>query len=114
MARVFITGSSDGLGLMAAKLLVEWGHQVTLHARNDQRVDDARRAMPQAEAVAVGDLSSIAQMRQVAKQANALGKYHAVIHNVGVGIANRIASRPPMVCRMSSRSTCSRPICLRR
>ena len=85
MTRVFITGSSDGLGLMAAKLLAEWGHQVTLHARNDARVDDARRALPQAEAVAVGDLSSIAQMRQVAEQANALGKYHAVIHNVGVG-----------------------------
>jgi len=85
MARVFITGSSDGLGLMAAKLLVEWGHQVTLHARNDARVDDARRALPQAEAVAVGDLSSIAQMQHVARQANALGKYHAVIHNVGVG-----------------------------
>ena len=26
MARVFITGSSDGLGLMAAKLLIEQGH----------------------------------------------------------------------------------------
>ncbi len=28
MARVFITGSSDGLGLMAAQLLVEEGHSV--------------------------------------------------------------------------------------
>jgi nucleoside-diphosphate-sugar epimerase len=31
MARVFITGSSDGLGLMAAKLLIEQGHDVVLH-----------------------------------------------------------------------------------
>jgi NAD(P)-dependent dehydrogenase (short-subunit alcohol dehydrogenase family) len=28
--RVFITGSSDGLGLMAGKLLVEQGHEVAL------------------------------------------------------------------------------------
>ena len=35
MARVFITGSSDGLGQMAARLLVEQGHAVVLHARNE-------------------------------------------------------------------------------
>src|SRR5271170_3894519 len=85
MARIFITGSSDGLGLMAGQLLVEWGHQVTLHARNAARAKDARRSLPQAEAVVVGDLSSVAQMRLVAEQVNALGRYHAVIHNVGVG-----------------------------
>ena len=38
MARIFITGSSDGLGLMAAQLLVEQGHSVVLHARSQQRV----------------------------------------------------------------------------
>jgi len=85
MARIFITGSSDGLGLMAARLLVEWGHRVTLHARNEQRAADARRSLPQAEGVAVGDLSSMAQMRQVAEQVNASGGFDAVIHNVGVG-----------------------------
>jgi NAD(P)-dependent dehydrogenase (short-subunit alcohol dehydrogenase family) len=85
MSRVFITGSSDGLGMLAARLLVSEGHQVTLHARNDTRAADTRRALPQAEAVVVGDLSSIDQMRQVAVQVNALGRYDAVIHNVGVG-----------------------------
>jgi NAD(P)-dependent dehydrogenase (short-subunit alcohol dehydrogenase family) len=28
VARVFITGSSDGLGLMAARVLIEQGHEV--------------------------------------------------------------------------------------
>jgi NAD(P)-dependent dehydrogenase (short-subunit alcohol dehydrogenase family) len=41
MARVFITGSSDGLGLMAAKLLIEQGHEVVLHGRNEGRSRDA-------------------------------------------------------------------------
>jgi NAD(P)-dependent dehydrogenase (short-subunit alcohol dehydrogenase family) len=85
MARIFITGSTDGLGLMAARLLVEEGHRVMLHARNDARATDARRSLPQAEAVAVGDLSSIAEMRRVADQVNALGRYDAVIHNAGIG-----------------------------
>jgi len=85
MSRVFITGSTEGLGLMAARLLVEGGHQVTLHARNTARAADARRALPEAAAVAVGDLSSIAAMRQVAEQVNALGRHDAVIYNAGIG-----------------------------
>ena len=38
MSLVFISGSSDGLGLLAARLLVDWGHEVTLHARSAARV----------------------------------------------------------------------------
>jgi NAD(P)-dependent dehydrogenase (short-subunit alcohol dehydrogenase family) len=85
MARVLITGSADGLGLMAAELLAGQGHAVTLHARNDRRADDARRALPSAETVLVGDLLTCAGTRQVAAAANAAGRYDAVIHNAGVG-----------------------------
>ena len=85
MARVFITGSSTGLGLMAAELLVEQGHQVVLHARNPARADDARRALPRAEAIALGDLSTVAGARGVAERVNALGRFDAVIHNAAVG-----------------------------
>ena len=34
MARIFITGSADGLGQLAAGELITLGHQVVLHARN--------------------------------------------------------------------------------
>lgn len=85
MARMFITGSSDGLGQMAARLLIKHGHQVVLHARNDQRADDAMGAVPDAEALVVGDLSSIAGTRSVADQANRLGHFDAIIHNAAVG-----------------------------
>ena len=33
----------------------------------------------------IGDLSSIAETRSVAEQANALGRYDAVIHNAAIG-----------------------------
>ena len=42
MGRILITGSSDGLGLMAARLLVEDGHAVTLHARTDFPKEERR------------------------------------------------------------------------
>jgi NAD(P)-dependent dehydrogenase (short-subunit alcohol dehydrogenase family) len=85
MARVFITGSSDGLGRMAAQLLIEQGHSVVLHARNEQRGRQALSAVPGAETVVTGDLTSIAQTRSVAEQVNALGSFDAVIHNAGIG-----------------------------
>jgi NAD(P)-dependent dehydrogenase (short-subunit alcohol dehydrogenase family) len=85
MARVFITGSSDGLGKMAAELLVERGHQVVLHARSDVRAKEAAKVVPDAESVVIGDLSSIAQTKDVARQVNALGEFDAIIHNAGVG-----------------------------
>jgi NAD(P)-dependent dehydrogenase (short-subunit alcohol dehydrogenase family) len=71
MSRIFITGSSDGLGLMAAQLLVEQGHSVVLHARNVQRTEVAHRRLPGAEAIVTGDLATLQQMRSVADEVNA-------------------------------------------
>ncbi len=85
MARVLVTGSSDGLGRMAAALLVERGHAVVLHARHEARARDARAAVPGAEEVLTGDLSSLAQTRALAERANALGTFDAVIHNAAIG-----------------------------
>src|SRR5271157_344796 len=85
MSRIFVTGSADGLGKMAARLLIDQGHQVVLHARNKMRAQEALAAVPSAETVAVGDVASIAQTRDVVEQVNRLGPFDAVIHNVGVG-----------------------------
>lgn len=85
MSRIFISGSSTGLGRMAAGLLVSQGHQVVLHARNADRADDARRELFQTEAVVIGDLETIAGTKDVAAQVIALGRFDAVIHNAAVG-----------------------------
>jgi NAD(P)-dependent dehydrogenase (short-subunit alcohol dehydrogenase family) len=85
VSRVLITGSSDGLGLTTGRLLAAQGHAVTLHARNDTRAAEAKAALPEAEAVLTGDVSSLAGMREVAGQASAAGRFDAVIHNVGLG-----------------------------
>jgi NAD(P)-dependent dehydrogenase (short-subunit alcohol dehydrogenase family) len=85
VSRVFITGSSDGLGLMAGRLLAADGHSVILHARSKSRADDTQAALPAADGVVIGDLSSLAGMRQVAAEANTAGPFDAVIHNAGIG-----------------------------
>lgn len=85
MARVFITGSSTGLGLMTGSLLAEQGHRVVLHGRSPARSEDARRALPAAEAAVSGDLATVRGAREVAEQVNRLGRFDAVIHNAGIG-----------------------------
>jgi NAD(P)-dependent dehydrogenase (short-subunit alcohol dehydrogenase family) len=85
MARIFITGSTDGLGRMAAELLIDQGHQVVLHARNSLRAQDLATRLPSAKGIVIGDLSTITQTREVAEQVNRLGRCDAVIHNAGVG-----------------------------
>lgn len=85
MARIFISGSSTGLGLMAGELLAAQGHRVVLHARDAARAAQAKQALPQAEAVVEGDLDTLAGMRAVAARVNDLGHFDAVIHNAAVG-----------------------------
>ena len=84
MARIFITGSADGLGQLAAKALIADGHQVVLHARNEKRGHEALDKVPGAETVVTADLSSVDETKQLAARVNALGKFDAVIHNAGV------------------------------
>ncbi len=62
-ARIFITGSTDGLGRAAAGVLISEGHDVVLHARTRER------------AAALSDLAG---------QVNQIGRMDAVIHNAGV------------------------------
>jgi len=87
MARIFITGSADGLGQLAAKALIAQGHEVVLHARNEKRRQDALQKVPGAAEVVIGDLSSIDETKQLAAKVNDLGNFDAVIHNAGVYIA---------------------------
>jgi NAD(P)-dependent dehydrogenase (short-subunit alcohol dehydrogenase family) len=84
MARIFITGSADGLGLLAANALIAQDHQVVLHARNEKRGAEALKKAPGAESVLTADLKNMDETIQLAQKLNALGKFDAVIHNAAV------------------------------
>jgi NAD(P)-dependent dehydrogenase (short-subunit alcohol dehydrogenase family) len=83
MARIFITGSTDGLGRAAARTLIDDGHQVVLHARSPERAAALDGLAYRSAGVVMGDLSSAADTRRVAIQVNAIGRMDAVIHNAG-------------------------------
>ena len=84
MRRVFVTGSTDGLGRAAALTLIEEGHQVVLHARSKQRAAALAELAPRAAGVVIGDLASATETRALADQVNKIGRMDAVIHNAGI------------------------------
>lgn len=84
MARIFITGSADGLGQLSAKALIQQGHKVVLHARNADRAREAMKKNPAAENVLTGELSNREETIQLAHKVNESGTFDVVIHNAGV------------------------------
>lgn len=84
MAKILITGSADGLGQLAAKELVEQGHEVILHARNEKRGQEALKQVPGAKAVLIADLANRTATKRLAGEVNRLGRFDAIIHNAGV------------------------------
>ncbi|WP_062137342.1 SDR family NAD(P)-dependent oxidoreductase [Demequina aestuarii] len=85
MSRIFITGSSQGIGAECARQLLALGHEVVVHARDDARAAAALDANPSVAAVLTGDLASIEQTTALAAAANEQGPYDVIIHNAGLG-----------------------------
>jgi NAD(P)-dependent dehydrogenase (short-subunit alcohol dehydrogenase family) len=84
VSRIFITGSTDGLGRAAATVLMGEGHEVVLHARTIERAAVLSDLAPDAAGVVIGDLASATETRELADQVNGIGRMDAVIHNAGV------------------------------
>ncbi|WP_233236977.1 SDR family NAD(P)-dependent oxidoreductase [Bordetella sp. LUAb4] len=83
-ARIFITGSADGLGHAAAETLLAQGHDVVVHVRSRARLPAVQQLVDQGAIATIGDLGDLPQIRDLASQVNAIGHMDAVIHNAGV------------------------------
>ena len=90
MARIFITGSADGLGRATAQTLLGDGHEVIVHARSTKRLAALDELVGRGASAVVGDLGDLDQTRAVADQVNQLGRLDAVIHNAGVYTGRQI------------------------
>lgn len=89
MRTTLVTGATDGIGLATALELGRRQHRVLVHGRSQAKAEAAigvlRQELPEAWIEPVwGDLSSLAQVRDVASQALALGGLNGVVHNAGV------------------------------
>lgn len=60
---------------------------MVLHARNADRAASTQKSVPNAEAVLVGDLRLMSEIKKLAEQANSLGNgtFDTIIHNAGIG-----------------------------
>lgn len=81
---VCLTGSTDGIGLAAARQLAAGGHRLVVHGRT------AERGAPVAEALGAelvtGDLAVLDEVRGLAEQLRALGGVDVLAHNAGVWV----------------------------
>src|SRR3954452_5677354 len=94
MARVLITGSTAGLGLGAARELLDHGHEVVFHARNDERAASLGDLARRATGIVTGDLASRDETAAVAEQVNDIGGIDAVIHNAGIYVDHTRVATP--------------------
>lgn len=87
---IFITGSTDGIGLETAKMLVSAGHHVLLHGRNPEKLEKAEKTLSAmsdggSSESYVADLSRLADVEALAR---AVAEKHArldvLINNAGV------------------------------
>ncbi len=87
---ILITGSTDGIGLETAKLLVSQGHRVLLHGRNQTKLADAAKALSALPGVRfvesyTADLSRMADVEALAKAvAEKHRRLDVLINNAGV------------------------------
>lgn len=79
--RVFITGSADGLGRLAAETLLAAGHEVVVHARSEARL---RVLDPLIARGAIGVVGDLGDLDATCRLAERVGEMDAVIHNAGV------------------------------
>lgn len=82
--RIVVTGSAEGLGRDTAAALLDDGHQVVVHVRNEQRRAAVAPLAARGAAVVVGDLSDLGQTRALVPQITAAGNVDAIVHNAGV------------------------------
>ena len=83
MARILVTGATDGLGSDAAADMVQQGHTVFIHGR---QADKAARVCDDigAAGTVVADLSDLSAVAQMAEVAVADGLIDVLVNNAGV------------------------------
>lgn len=89
MALILVTGASSGVGLATVQSLADAGHDVVLHARHPDRLED-RNVRARMHDVVFGDLADLEQTTAVAEDANGIGRFDAVIHNAGINTGRDI------------------------
>lgn len=74
MARILVTGSTEGVGRATADDLLDDGHDIVVHARSRRRLEAVRDLIERGATGVVGDLADPGQVEDFAGQANRGGQ----------------------------------------
>lgn len=80
--RILVTGATDGIGLATARALRRQGAELLVHGRSPPKVQAVAAELGAWPLVA--DLSSLAEVRRLAREAAARGPLDVVLNNAGV------------------------------
>ena len=85
MTTICLTGSTDGIGHVAARTLLEQGHRVLVHARSEARGRPVVDALPGDVDLVVADLASLRQVRALGERLRG-EPLDVLVHNAGVWV----------------------------
>jgi len=82
---VLITGATDGIGLLAARMLARKGHRVLAHGRSDAKLAAAAREIGGSVETFRADLARLDEVRTLASSvARRVARLDALVNNAGV------------------------------
>lgn len=89
MKTIIITGSTDGIGKLAAIGLAKQGHQLYIHGRSQEKVENVIKEIKSISGNEkidgfVADLSNFKAVRELANEINKLEQLDVLINNAGV------------------------------
>lgn len=107
MKTILITGSTDGIGLETAKLFAKDGHNLLLHGRNAEKLEQVKTELLSINenvniTTFISDLSILSQTKNLAQEI--LGsnkKIDVIINNAGVFVADDIKTEDGLDVRFA-------------
>ncbi|MEZ9401758.1 SDR family NAD(P)-dependent oxidoreductase [Vibrio cyclitrophicus] len=97
--KIMITGATDGIGLETARMLAQQGHHILIHGRNPAKLNKVKTSLSRLSKNAViesyiADLSSLADVKELAQQINSAYKQlDVLINNAGVYKVDKITTQ---------------------
>jgi NAD(P)-dependent dehydrogenase (short-subunit alcohol dehydrogenase family) len=85
VSTICLTGSTDGIGQVAARTLLEQGHRVLVHARTEARGRPVVDALPGDVDLVVADLARLDEVRALGQRLRQ-EPLHVLVHNAGVWV----------------------------
>ncbi|WLR46615.1 SDR family NAD(P)-dependent oxidoreductase [Halobacillus litoralis] len=101
--KILVTGATDGIGLATARMLVEQGHQVLLHGRNEEKLESVAKELGEENTERfVADLSKLAEVKEFAqKVVEEHDQLDVLINNAGVYSAPNVVTEDGLDIRFA-------------